>query len=132
MSNRLPFQYLPESLQQLAELCGTETMWLLWDNYGGTRFRVPKTLPDDHFLSELLGEVLAKQLCNSYGGELLTIPVAKTARDSARNALIRYERANGKTPAQLARQFKLTDRAILNICSQQSQAKQQVDLFATD
>lgn len=128
MTTRLPTALLPPSLARLAEYCGDETMWLVWEHYGGGHVRVPKTLPPEHHLVQTLGLARASALCATYGGEMLLIPSAHAARLAVRNAAIRASWASGDTQHALARRFGLTERQIVSICGQRPPPSTQ-DLF---
>jgi Mor family transcriptional regulator len=120
---------LPQSLQDIAEFCGDDVMLKIWENYGGTRFQVPKTATPEHKLVALLGIVNACLFCEQFGGEFLTIAKAEAARRAIRNDMIRKDRQRGDNNATLARRYNLTDRQITDICRAEPPTVLNFDLF---
>lgn len=130
--SQLPRHLLPESLRTLAEYCGDDVMWLMWQEFGGGRLHVPLAVNPDHRLSQLLGFANACQLCEQFGGEFLTISKAESARRAVRNELIRQAKREGADNFSLARKYNLTDRQIITICSDDAPACCNLDLFEND
>lgn len=113
----IPVESLPESLQAISQTCSHETALALWLNFGGCHLSVPKTPFSLHQLTEVLGWQAFCQLCANFGGEILSIPKAAAAIRQARNERIKAARAEGVQLSTLARQFDLTERHIMEICS---------------
>lgn len=129
MSNPLPKHLLPASLLQIAEYCGEDTMWTVWGAFGGGRFFVPEHVTPEHRLSDLLGYAVACKFCETFGGELLTIPKADAAKRAVRNQMIRQAKAEGLDNFTLARRYNLTDRQIMEICKAEEPVSVNCDLF---
>lgn len=125
----LPAHLLPQSLLTIADYCGEDVMWAIWENYGGGRLHVPMTATPEHKLSDLLGFANACRFCEQFGGEMLTIAKADHARRAVRNELIRQARREGIDNLTLARRFNLTDRQIMQICKAYAPAVMNFDLF---
>lgn len=126
---QLPRHLLPASLLQLADYCGDDVMWALWDSHGGGHLRIPLRYDAAHPLNARLGPVGFARLVDSFGGEILTIPRADAARRAVRDALIRQGRAAGRTLFELARQYQLTERQITTICRARDSPIVNGDLF---
>lgn len=116
----IPVEAMPESLKEIATLCGHQTALALWLNHGGCHLSIPANPKAGHHLSELLGWQAFCQLCSNYAGEILSVPKATAAIRAARNERIRAARASGVQLSTLARQFDLTERRILEICSKRN------------
>lgn len=133
MTNPLPvpIHLLPGCLQTLAERCGAETMWMLWDQYGGRHICIPRAPIAEHELTLYLGFSAMQQLSYHFGGETLMIPRAHAAQLRVRNAFIRAGRANGMPNWALAREYHLTERQIIDICTRAEPSPNpiQPDLF---
>lgn len=128
----IPRHLLPSSLARIADYCGDEIMWLLWEHYGGGHVVVPKHPAPEHHLCQSIGHPQALKLSASFGGEMLRIPCAHNARLAARNELIRHDYSNGMTQHQLARRYHLTERQIGHICRPHREPEQiTLDLFVS-
>lgn len=125
----LPRQLLPESLRAIADYCGEDIMWTIWENYGGGRLHVPLRVEPDHTLSQLLGFANACRFCQQFGGEFLTIAKGEAAKRAVRNAMIRQAKHEGLDNLTLARRFQLTDRQIMKICEKTDAPAVNYDLF---
>ncbi|WP_446807981.1 Mor transcription activator family protein [Methylomonas sp. 2BW1-5-20] len=130
MNTPLPKHLLPDSLLQIAEYCGEETMWLIWRAYGGGHLTVPVNVTPDHRLAELLGMELAAKFCEMFGGATVyQIPKAHAAMLAMRNERIRHDRSNGMDNFRLCRKYGLTERQIITIVGQVTPAAINFDLF---
>jgi len=126
---KLPKHLLPAGLLLIAEYCGDDVMWAIWQAYGGGRLSVPMSVDAEHPLAVLLGLAAAIKFCEAFGGELLNIPKAERAKRAVRDELIRTDRLAGSTLFALARKYNLTDRQIMSICSMTPQPAINFDLF---
>lgn len=129
MNAPLPTQYLPDGLKRIADYCGWEVMWLIWEAAAGTRIQVSMAPAADHWLCELLGPVAARQFCDTFGGETLNIPKADAAKRAVRDRAIRHEKANGAGINALAVKYKLTYRQIQTICREVATPAVNFDVF---
>lgn len=123
---------LPKVLAEIKDYCGEECMWAVWQAYGGVYVCVPASLKDDAVLIDAIGFENAKALVECFARETLSIPkfdYVEKARRLERNRQIVELKAQGKTQAQLAREFKLTDRQIRNVLAAGGAESPQVDLF---
>ena len=107
----LPRHLLPGSLLRLAEYCGDDVMWAIWEHYAGCHLHVPNAVAEHHPLRALLGPK-AWRLTEAFGGEILTIPRAESARRAVRDVRIRQDRESGASLSELARSYQLTERQI--------------------
>ena len=126
----LPKHLLPASLLRIADLCGDDIMWAVWEHFSGRHVYVPETV-EGHPLSTKLGHSGAARLAHAFGGEILEIPRAEAARRAVRDALIRRDRATGDELAVLAVRYQLTERQVRTILSAQSCARplRQLDVW---
>lgn len=129
MNTAIDIDLLEPLLQDLVDLIGLHPTMQLVHAYGGVRLYVPKLeLDGDHYLVRLIGPGAAKKLQSIYGGEPhFDIPKAERALRAVRNAAIRTKRLNTSL-RQLALEYHLTERQILNICSEMEDDRQ-VGLF---
>jgi Mor transcription activator family len=104
---------LPSGLRMMAEAIGLANCLKIVDLFGGSRLIVPKRgLAPDHRLREFLSDMECQRLqyfctgCNE-------IPLAKTARNVARDRQIWRDRHDGMTYRLLAAKYQLTERQIL-------------------
>lgn len=110
LTSGIEARYLPPNLQEMAQVIGLPATLMIVREYGGTRVWVPKTASPDHPLWRLIGPEALARLCQHYGGEFLDIAKGEIAIKAVRDAAIRA--ATGKTQAQLAREYHLTERHI--------------------
>ncbi|NJA04185.1 hypothetical protein HC024_00290 [Methylococcaceae bacterium WWC4] len=111
----LPIQYLPESLRRIAEYCGWDVMWAVWEHYAGCRVAVPAKLDAAGELPQVLGAHMAAKLISAFAGELLFIAKADAAKRAVRDIAIRHDAAQGAKMDELVRRYKLTYRQIQTI-----------------
>lgn len=113
----LPIRYLPTGLRTIAEMCGWEIMWKLWDAYPGGRICVPEKAAADHPLAEVLGMADLAIFCRAMrsNGGTINIPKADAAKRAVRDKAIRAEKAAGAPMNDLCRKYKLTYRQIQSI-----------------
>jgi hypothetical protein len=124
------FALLPQSLQTMAEIVGMSGVLALVRAFGGVRLYVPSRLPDDHILIELLGRPAAERLAAEYGGQPhFDIPRAEGLLRAVRNRQIQADRAAGLSVRELALKYRLTERAIHDICGPGLVDDGQTDLF---
>lgn len=67
-------------LRSLIELLGEEATLKIVEAYGGTRLSVPKVMPKEHRLRELLGDGSFALLYQYFGGSTIMIPIAREWR----------------------------------------------------
>lgn len=129
----LPRHLLPGSLLRLAEYCGDDVMWSVWEHYAGCTVYVPRAVEAHHPLAARLGQG-AVRLVEAFGGEILTIPRADAARRAVRDARIRQDRETGALLCELARRYQLTERQVSTILHAQAAGRvnRQADLFASE
>lgn len=124
-------EQLSATLVDIIEATDLETALRLVECWGGVRVYVPHQLTEEHALVTTLGRRRAEKLAAAFAGESLVIPRCLHAVRAARNAQIRARRAEGATPAQLARQHSLTERQVYSIVARHENQDHQGDLFAS-
>lgn len=106
---------LPQSLREIVEAAGLPAGVALVEAAGGTRVYVPERITAEHRLAQWLGSAAAERLVARFGGETLEVPRCLAAIRAARDQRIRRERSEGAAIAELALQYRLTERQIYNI-----------------
>jgi len=120
------FDDLPESVQEIADVIGTAAalrlVCQLPECYrdAGKKSRkvilyVPKRLPLDHQLVEILGFPTAQRLVDAFGGEILYPANCRFVFDRYRNAAVRQMIDAGARPPVVACLFGITERHVRNI-----------------
>lgn len=118
---------LPSSVQEIADVIGREAALLLVKSLprtyspsdagrrgasGRVIVYVPSTLRPDHVLVRLLGWDLASRLAAHFGGEILRPADCATLDRAERNAAMRALKAAGMPTAEIAREFRVSDRTV--------------------
>lgn len=118
---------LPQSVRPLARLLGVrKALHLIAElprikaGVAGREGRrvllyVPKVMPEDHRLVQILGMADARRLANAFGGELLAPANCHDYERLLRNRQIVRLAAGGVSGAELAVRFGLTQRSVRNI-----------------
>ena len=122
---KIDLKILPLIIQEFSQLIGLSNALILVDNYKGTRMWVPLEFNPDHVLVKLIGHEASAKLIEAFGGELYVIPKCDDAMRAVRNELIA---ASDKSQSQLAREWNLTERQIINI-QKNVKDDRQTDLF---
>lgn len=111
----VPLDLLPKRTQELVEVIGLESTMCLVKQFGGTHLNIPKNPKPTHYLVDMIGFVAFEKLCHYYGGDKLEIDLCVNLISEHKRQLILAGVKNGKTNAQLARQFNTTERQIRRI-----------------
>ena len=117
---------LPQSVREIAEVIGREAAMLLIGRLpvcyrdAGKKspkviLYVPKRLPPDHQLVEILGYPTARKLVDAFGGEILYPANCRFVFDRHRNAAVRQMIDAGARPPVVACLFGITERHVRNI-----------------
>jgi len=120
------FDDLPESVQEIADVIGTFDALLLIGRLpvcyrdAGKKspkviLYVPKRLPPDHQLVEILGFPTAQKLVDAFGGEILYPANCRFVFDRHRNAAVRQMIDAGARLPVVACLFGITKRHVRNI-----------------
>ncbi|MEW5790016.1 MAG: Mor transcription activator family protein [Pseudomonadota bacterium] len=112
----------------LERLIGREALETLIQTCGGLSIQIPKRPP---MAGPLLDLPLSAQeaLARVFGGTELYVPKCDGATRAARNAAIRAAYDGGARVADLARQYRLTERQIWNILGSAEEPDLQGTLF---
>ncbi|MBW4648927.1 MAG: hypothetical protein KME06_09515 [Kastovskya adunca ATA6-11-RM4] len=108
--NAIDQKDLPSSMDELLDLIGFEKTMILLKIWAGKKLYISKKVKAEHRLIPLIGEVATTKLCGEYGGDYLRFPTARSARASARHAVIRLHHKEGETTGNLARKYKINPR----------------------
>ena len=106
---------MSDMLAELRHAIGNDATEALLARYGGVHLRIPKKARPGHPISHVISEEAFARLVAVFGDELLSLPNRKRQRLEARNATIAFQRMNGVSIEQLARDYSLTTRQIFSI-----------------
>ena len=117
---------LPQSVREIAEVIGREAALLLIGRLpvcyrdAGKKspkviLYVPKRLPPDHQLVEILGYPTAQKLVDAFGGEILYPANCRAILAHQRNELVARMLDGGARPAIVAELFGMTERNVRNL-----------------
>lgn len=106
---------LPKRTAELVELIGFDAAMILVKEFGGTHLNIPKNPKPTHRLVDVIGFIAFEKLCRYYGGGQLEIDLCANLLNKQKQRLILNGVAQGKTNAQLAREFRTTERQIRRI-----------------
>jgi hypothetical protein len=116
---------LPQSAQEIADVIGREKTLLLIGRLPRSPSRgwrvnlyVPKRMPLDHWLIELLGFEDAEKLRRMFGGEILQPSNCNHIARAFRNREVRRMAAEGLPAHQIAAVVDLTPRQVRNILAE--------------
>ena len=103
--------------ENIAMIVGVDAAQSLIAHFGGTELYIPhvNNLKPDHKLVLHLGDVTAKRLCTYWHGQVLNVPMNKSAVIAKRNAHIVALANDGKCPNTIATYFGLHVRTIRKI-----------------
>lgn len=104
---------LPKLIQEFANVIGLESTLRVVQRHGGRRLWVPSK-PNEH-LVQLIGDEAAQMLCDQFGGEFLPIPRCVELIRLRRDLDIHAKRQAHTSIAELAGEYKMTERAICMI-----------------
>ena len=103
-------------------LIGLRHTMALVEHVGGLRIFIPTPdrVTDDHQFAQIIGAASLRKLAEAYGGlEHFQLPKAEKALLAVRNARIAADYQTSKTARQLAAEYRLTERQIVRILSDQ-------------
>lgn len=110
---------LPESVREIADVIGTERALYLIDQLppcGKRPWRrvlyVPKRMPADHRLVQILGWYDAQRLQRVFAGEILQVGTCKAMEREQQFARIHELKAGGMTAKEIADREQVTTRYI--------------------
>lgn len=127
---------LPASIVELIGVIGEHDTFTLVEKYGGTTLYFSIHATTLHYpihaksVPEELSQKTWHKLCKHYSGGYLFIPKCQKMLLARRNNSIKAARVSGKSIAQCALEFKLSDRQITTICNSNKQGNNQYDLFS--
>ena len=103
---------LPGILAELAEVAGAEAAWALVAAKGGTTVYIPRAVPADHWLVEVVGREAAAKICKHFAslhaGTHIQLPTTRV--DQQRRRLIRALEA-GASASQAALEAGMHERS---------------------
>jgi len=120
---------LPPQLRMLVRRIGFDDALKLVRARGGRQIWIPKTASADRVLAQIIGIAALEKLCEAHRGERLELPKSDKILMQARNAAIVERREAGDSYAEIARDFGLTRRWVIEICNAAREADRQGNLF---
>lgn len=111
---------LPDGLQgismflsDIAELCGTQVMWKIWQNYAGGQIYVPQKYNKNHALSKILTEEELKLFIKYFGGmkEDVATQDVQNSKKSQINELVE----KGMSTTEIAKEINCSQRWVRNV-----------------
>lgn len=105
----------PESLRQIADQVSDAAAAALVQHYGGRKVSIPSQPTLIHPLVDLVGIEAFGKLCWLLGGSQITVPLCRRAERQARNDKIWAARQAGAKIGDLAQEFDLSYRTILEV-----------------
>lgn len=103
---------MPPSLAELARVSSVAAALALAREYGGRRIYIPEVMTEDHPLAVLIGFDAAMALSHHYPGDRPEIPMLRDWRAKVKANAIASARRAGRTQADLAREYGMTERGI--------------------
>ena len=126
----VPLEYLPQSVRELARVCGLDAALAIVERRGGIRLCVPVAASQEHWLARLIGYDALERLVRHYGGEEIDIPRCHRAARYIREQQILRD-AETLSQAELARKYGYTERGIGKLLARHAarQQSRQQSLF---
>ena len=123
-----PFDGLPPTLRQVAEVAGVEAAVCLARDHGGTEIYIRRTLDMEHVLVRSVGMEAAASILERFGPGALEVPLWISGRGQqlARRIIERLE--DGQSEAKIARALRCHIRTVRRYRARVPSA--QLDLFA--
>ncbi|MDR2745684.1 MAG: RNA helicase [Desulfovibrio sp.] len=93
---------------ELRELLGSDAAGALCRTFGGVHYYIPAEPSAAHPFTPILGTAGMRVLCNTYGGEKITLPNWKRPEPKKGEILSRLEK--GESPRSIAIALEVTER----------------------
>ncbi|MEN5083701.1 Mor transcription activator family protein [Bosea sp. TWI1241] len=110
-----------DSIRVVCEQFGVEAAVALVREFGGTEIYIPADWREDHPLN-IVGEDLAKALCNLIGGATVVIP-KELMTSEARHRRARELAERGCKMSEIARALHLTERYVYKLLSAEPKSR---------
>lgn len=110
-------EQLPPQMRGLVRVIGLEETYKLLRHRGGTRVRIGSDPDSARSLKAVISQDALEKLTAIYPGQRIELPKIDKMLLAIRNHAIRAERAEGTSIDQLALQWGLSRRQVINICS---------------
>jgi hypothetical protein len=124
---------LPPQLKMLVGHIGFASTLKLIRARGGQQVWVPKKSTGDRVLAQVIGKDSLAKLVEHHGGERLELPKEDKILIQLRDHALWAKRQAGATESELAREFNITRRWVLEICArkrrEQAEDNRQGQLF---
>lgn len=104
--------YLPESMRDIVRVVGIDAAITIVQERGGICMYIPATASPDHWLANAIGMEAFTKLVEYAPGWEPKIPLCKEALIAIKEREILKKAQSGKSQAELAREYKMTERGI--------------------
>lgn len=108
---------LPPQLKLLVQRIGYAATLKLIRARGGQQVWLPKKATADRVLAQIIGHSALAKLVAHHGGERLELPKEDKILIQLRDQALFARREQGATESELAREFNITRRWVLEICA---------------
>lgn len=123
-----PFDGLPPTLRQIAEVAGIEAAARLARDHGGTEIYIRRTLDMGHVLVRSVGMEAAASILERFGPGALEVPLWLSGRGQQLARQIMDMLDDGQSEAKIARTLRCHIRTVRRYRSRVPSA--QMDMFA--
>lgn len=106
---------LSPTLQEICEVVGIDATMAIVDRWGGDRLIVPVRLHLFHPLVEVIGLDQANRLSFAFGGSVLTIGRATTAKNALRDQALLKDRLSGTPIKELVKRYQINRSWVFKI-----------------
>lgn len=117
MSTEVDLNLLPPQLKMLVQRIGYAPTIKLIRARGGQQVWLPKKATADRVLAQVIGKDALAKLVEHHGGERLELPKEDKILIQLRDQRLWEMRQAGATESELAREFNITRRWVLEICA---------------
>lgn len=118
----LDWEALPGGLRELKGVVGPGAALAVCSVWGGRTLYIPAIAHPDHPLTRILGVETANRLCRAMAGDRLSVPKIDAVSRQIRAHRIKKRRSRGDSISELAGDFGLTPRRILQILEEDQAA----------
>jgi hypothetical protein len=117
MDTGVDLNRLPPQLKMLVQQVGYAATIKLINARGGQQVWIPKKATGDRVLAQVIGKAALTELVKHHGGERLELPKKDKLLIQVRDEDLWQKRQAGATESELAREFDITRRWVLEICA---------------
>jgi len=113
--------HLPDGLEPIAKVIGTEATLRLADRCGGSQLYVPRDARKTHPWAQALDEELWKKFCAAFGGQRIDLP--RGTFITLKKVAILELAAQGLGTRQIAQRVRCTERYVKRVRAMANEAE---------